>query len=186
MPKTRRVLLADGPPTEELLGELDRALERVAGETEVTFGDPQIEQDDGVTTRAFAEVSDKGHTLTFVDDPRAGRRVVVTGRRAAAIAGVLADALPAERPEDLVELASEGRDPRAIVRVALAAAPGAEGIVVTALRSTDAEQIDAGITAAAMTDPSLYEGDLHRLATEALDAGLRLMAEQALAGGGRG
>ena len=148
------------------------------------LGEPQTETRDGVTVHAFADLSDKAHTLTLVDDPRTGRHLVVEGRQARAMAQILSDALPAEPIKELVERASETRSPRDVRRLALAHAPrptaASIGVVVTALRSTDAEHIDAGIDAA-VDHPARYEGDLHRLATESTDQRLRLRAEQALA-----
>ena len=186
MPKTRHVVLADRPATAKLLGQLDRALKRVAKETGISFGDPESEESGDVTARRYADVSGKHHGLAFVEDKKSGRRVEVTGRRAAAIADILADALPAEPPEQLVEQATTTRDRRAVLRAGLVHSDAGEGVVVTALRSTDPEQIDAGIAAAALAGAERFAGDLHRLAAEAPDSPLRLRAEAALQGADEG
>jgi len=190
MPETRHILIADDPPIGELISRLEQAVERAGEAAEVAFGEAHTEEAEGVTTRVFADSAEGGHAVTLVEDPRAGRYVVVAGERADAIAGVLAEALPAEGLEHVVERAGASGDPREVLRVALAhrdaPSPEAIGVVVTALRSTDRERVRAGIAAAAMTDPARFAGDLHRLAAEGPDHGLRRMAEQALAEGGRG
>lgn len=189
MPNAHHIVLADDPPTEELLELLDPVLEQIDTEHDVFFGDPEAEEADGVTIHTFADLSDSGHTLTLVDDPQTGRHLAVEGPKAAAIGRILEGELPAESPAALLAGARESASPRDVLRVALAQgdepSPDAEKVIADALRSSDAELIDAGITAAAMTDPSRFTEDLKRLASEAPDDGLKLMAEQALAGGGR-
>ena len=190
MPNAHHIVLGDDPPTEELLESLDAVLERIDDELGVFFGDPETEEVDGVTIRTFADLSEKGHTLTLIDDPQVGRHIEADGDEGEAIARILTEALPAERPEDLIARANDTRLPPDVLRVALSQpdepSDDAAGVIVCALRSDDPDTIAAGITGAAMTDPSRFERDLQRLAAEASDAGLRLMAEQALAGGGRG
>lgn len=182
------IVLKDDPTTRSVVTALNKALKRVAKDTKVRFGEAETDTRDKVPVRTYKD-PDEGHTLTLVEDPDTGRHVVVEGKQAPAIAKLLSGDLPAETPNDLVERAAESRKPRDVRRLALARAsrPNAAhvGVVVTALRSTDHKQIDAGI-AAAEVSPARFEGDLYRLATESTDQRVRLRAEQVLAEGGRG
>jgi hypothetical protein len=183
------IVLSDDPTTRSVVTALNKALKRVAKDTQVSFGEPETETRGKVTVRVYRDASEEAHTLTLAEDPQTGRRVVVEGRQAPAIAKILAGALPAEAPKDLVERAAQSREPRDVRRLALAhvSRPNAAnvGVVVTALRSTDAEHVDAGL-AAAEASPARFAGDLHRLATESTDQRLRLRAEALLAEGERG
>lgn len=191
MPNAHHIVLADDPPTEELLELLDPILERIDTEQDVFFGDPTAEEVDGVTIHTFSDLSDSGHALTLTDDPQTGRHLAVEGPKAAQIGSILEDDLVelAESAEEAVSQARATMAPRAVLRAALAQgespSPFAAEVIEHALRSDDPDLIDAGITAAAMTDPGRFAEDLERLASEAPDEGLQLMAQQALAGGGR-
>lgn len=191
MPTTHHIVLADEPTTEELLDRLDPILEQIDTEHDVFFGDPAAEEVDGVTIHTFADQSDSGHTLTLVDDPQSGRHLAVEGPKAAAIGSILEDDLVelAVSPEEAVSQARSTMAPRDVLRAALAQGdaptPLAREVIAHALRSSDPDLIDAGITAAAMTDPRQFTEDLERLESDAPDDGLKLMAQQALAGGGR-
>lgn len=181
------IVLADDPTTRSVVTALNRALKKVARDTKVRFGEPDTETRGKVEVRTYRDAADDGHTLQLVEDPDTGRHVVVEGRQAPAIAKILTSALPAESAKALVERAAQSRRPRDVRRLGLArvARPNAAtvGVVVTALRSTDAKHVDAGL-AAAEAYPAKFAGDLHRLATEATDQRVRLRAEQALAEGG--
>jgi hypothetical protein len=183
------IVLKDDLTTRSVVTALNKALKSVAKNPKVRFGEVETETRGKVTVRTYADPSDEGHTPTLVEDPGTGRHVVVEGKQAPAIAKLLTGALPAGTPKDLVERAAQSRKPRDVRRLALAqtSRPTAAhvGVVVTALRSTDHEQFDAGITAAEAS-PAKFEGDLHRLATESTDQRVRLRAEQVLAEGGRG
>lgn len=186
MPDPRHVLLADTPTERALLTALDKAIKSVQKDTEVRFGDPVTDE----SGRTYSDLSGQGHTLALVKDPDIGRYVAVTGRKASAIVRTLAAALPAEARGDLAAKATDSRRPRDVLRLALAQsskpARDTESVLVTALRSTDPDEIAAGIAAAALTDPGCFAGDLHRIATESADQNLRLRAERALQGGGSG
>lgn len=183
------IVVKDDPTTRSVVTALNKALKKVTKDTKVRFGEPESKTQGKVEVRTYRDPSDEGHVLTFTDDPKIGRHVVVEGRQAPAIAKILSSALPAEAPKDLVERAAQSRKPRDVRRLALAhvSRPNAAGVgvVVTALRSTDPAQVEAGL-AAAEASPTKFAGDLHRLASESPDQGLRLRAEELLDEGVRG
>ena len=183
------IVLKDDPTTRSVVTALNKALKKVAKDTKVTFGEPESKTQGKVEVRTYRDPSDEGHVLTFTEDPKVGRHVVVEGKQAPAIAKILTSELPAEAPKDLVDRAAQSGRPRDVQRLALA--PGSRpnaagiGVVVTALRSTDPANVEAGL-AAAEASPTKFAGDLHRIASESTDSRLRLMAEQVLDEGGLG